>query len=472
MQLLSSILILIGFLILSVTGCARFQDHPLNPADSAVRIEARSLSTPELREFIKSVVGHTAAWPFKAWDIDRLTLAAIYYHPDLALARAQAGTADAATITAGQRPNPSITVTPTWVRNLATAAVPWIAASAINIPIETAGKRGYRIDKTGHLTDAARLRIADAVWLVRGRLRLAMLEAYAVQEAERLLQQQLTIQQAMTGRLEQQLSVGEITQLEVIRAHLALNQLQLNVSATRKRGAESRVMLAAAIGVPVDALSGIEIDFTALSKPPELASIPIQNLKEIALRQRPDVLAALADYAAAQSALQLEVANQYPNIQANPGYAWEMGEHRWALGATMQLPILHQNQGPIAEAEAKRRELAVRFEALQMRIHGDIDRARAGLAAVHAKWLDAENQMRLQQENLQSAQALFKAGETDPLALLGAELEGAVAERARLDVLVETQQTLNVLEDTLRYPIASALSAAVIADSAMGKTPQ
>ena len=113
----------------------------------------------------------------------------------------------------------------------------------------------------------------------------------------------------------------------------------------------------------------------------------------------------------------------------------------------------------------------MRFEALQMRILGDIDRAHAGLAAVHAKWLDAEKQMRLQQENLQSAQALFQAGETDPLALLGAELEGAVAERARLDVLVETQQTLNVLEDTLRYPIASALTATLIADSAMGKTP-
>jgi len=453
-------------------GCAPFQDHPLNPADSAAHIEARTLSSPALREFIEGVVGHRAAWPFKTWNIDRLTLAAIYYHPDLALARAQAETADAATMTAAQRLNPSITVTPTWIRNLATAAVPWIAASAINIPIETAGKRGFRIDKTEHLTDAARLRIADAAWLARGRLRLAMLEAYAAQAAERLLQRQLTIQQAMTERLEQQLSVGEITHLEVIRSHLALNQLQLNVSATRKRGAESRVMLAAATGVPVDALTGIELDFTALSKPPELDSIPIQNLKEIALRQRPDVLAALADYAAAQSALQLEIANQYPNIQANPGYAWEMGEHRWALGATLQLPILHQNQGPIAEAEAKRHELAVRFEALQMRILGDIDRAHAGLTAVHAKWLDAEKQMRLQQENLQSAQALFQAGETDPLALLGAELEGAVAERARLDVLVETQQTLNVLEDTLRYPIASTLTATLISDSAIRKTPQ
>jgi outer membrane protein TolC len=203
-----------------------------------------------------------------------------------------------------------------------------------------------------------------------------------------------------------------------------------------------------------------------------LESIPVQNLKEIALRERPDVLAALADYAAAQSALQLEIANQYPNIQANPGYAWEMGEHRWTLGATMMLPVLHQNQGPIAEAEAKRRELAVRFEALQMRILGDVDRAHAGLAAVLAKWLDAEKQKQLQQDNLNSAQALLQAGEIDRLALLGTELENAVAERARLDVLIETQQALNTLEDTLRNPLASTLTATLITNSANRKTPQ
>jgi outer membrane protein TolC len=185
------------------------------------------------------------------------------------------------------------------------------------------------------------------------------------------------------------------------------------------------------------------------------------------------VLAALADYEAAQSALQLEIANQYPNIQVNPGYTWEVGEHRWLLGVTaLQLPILNQNQGPIAEAEAKRRELAARFEALQMRILGDIDRAHAGLAAVCAKWTAAEQQLRIQQDNLHSAEAQFQAGETDRIALLGAELENAVAERARLDVLVESQQALNTLEDTLRYPIASVLTATLISDSALRKTPQ
>lgn len=469
MRRLFSILLISWVFILTIVGCASFQNRELNPTESMIQLENRSLSNPELLRFIETATESASVTPPKTWNIDRLTLAAIYYHPDLALARAQAQSADAAIKTAGQRPNPSITISPTWIRNLATAAIPWIAASSISIPIETAGKRDFRIGKAENMADAARLRIADAAWLVRGRLRLALLEAYAAKEAERLIHQQYAIQQTINQRLEQQLAIGEIGPLEVTRSHLAVNQLKLNENAARKRVAESRVVLASAIGIPIEGLTGIDLDFSDLSKPPALQTISVSNLKEHALLTRPDVLAALADYAAAQSALQLEIANQYPNIQANPGYAWEMGEHRWTLGATMQLPILHQNQGPIAEAEAKRHELAVRFESLQMRIVSDIDRAHSGVAAVLAKWNDAETQIQLQQQNLSSVQAQYQAGEIDRLTLLGAELEKAVAERAQLDVLVETQQALNGLEDTLRQPLASTLTDALIADSANRK---
>ncbi len=179
-----------------------------------------------------------------------------------------------------------------------------------------------------------------------------MLEAYATQEPERLLQQQLTIQQAMTKRLEQQRSVREIAHPEVVHSHLALNQQQLNMSAARKRVVESREVVPVAIEVPVNALLEIELDLTNLSKPPVFPAIPVQNLKEITLPERPDVLAALASYKAGQSALQLEIANQYPDIQANPGYAWDIREHRWTLGAILPVPVFHHKQDLIAEAEA------------------------------------------------------------------------------------------------------------------------
>jgi outer membrane protein TolC len=460
--------LIITLLPLFISGCAEFQDQPLKPVESVARIEARSLSNPQLRQFIQSVLGDK-----KSWDIDSLTLAAIYYHPDVALAQALADSAEAAITTAGQRPNPSFTISPTWISNIVTVAAPWIIASSLSVPIETAGKRDFRVAKAEYMTEAARLRVADAVWLVRGRLRLALLEFYAAREAERLSQQQLHIEQTINQRLEQQLAIGEISRVELTRSHLALNQLQLNVATAQKRLAESRVLLATAIGVPVAAIEGVELDVSFVAHPPDLNLLPIAKLRATALHERPDLLAILADYAAAQSALQLEIANQYPNIQANPSYTWEMGENRWSLGGTaVQLPIFHQNQGLIGEAEAKRREIAVRFEALQLRIMGEIDKARAGVAAVVAKLATAEQQHHDEQDYLHAVQEQLHAGEADSLALLTAELESAVAERVRLDVLVESQQALSLLEDTLRYPIASTLTVSSINNAAIRKKSQ
>ena len=453
MQKPLSLLLLLTFLNLSLTSCARFQNRPINPAQSALAHEARTLASKDLRDFINTVLVRTSNAVIQHWTLDELSLAAFYYHPDLALARAQEASSVAAITTAGQSPNPSITITPTWIRNLATAAVPWIAASSFSIPIETAGKRDFRIDKATHLKEAASLRIADVAWLVRNRLHLAVIEVFAAQQTARLLQQQLAIQTAINQHLEQQAILGELSQLEVTRGRLAAQQLQLNQDAAQKRYAESRVALATAIGIPVQGLHNIDLDLTTLSEPPDLQAIAVSKLKEQALRHRPDLLAALADYAAAQSALQLEIANQYPNIQANPGYAWEMGEHRWTLGATLLLPILHQNQGAIAEAEAKRDELAVRFEALQLRILGDIERAQAGLQPLLAKWQQAQLQQHLQQKNRHMAEALLKAGEIDQLALLTVELENTLTDKSRLDVLLETQIALAGLEDSLRIPL-------------------
>jgi outer membrane protein TolC len=460
-----------NFLLISVfslvfVGCAKFQAHELAPELSAAELQQRSLTNPELLNFIQSVTAEKSVNASQAWNLDRLTLAAIFYHPDLAVARAQAHWAEAGIKTAEQRPNPFITISPTMVRNLATAAVPWIFASSISIPIETAGKRDDRIEKANQLAGAARLRIADTAWLVRGRLRTALLETFVAEQAEGFANRQLNVQQNINQRLEQQLTVGEIGPLEISRSHLAFNQAKLNVDAAQKRMAESKVALAAAIGVPVDGLANAAFDYNDFAVNPALQDVPVSTLKTQALHTRPDVLAALADYQASQAALQLEIANQYPNIQANPGYAWEMGEHRWTLGSTLPLPLFHQNQGPIAEAEAKRTEMAERFEALQMKIIGDIDRAHAGVAALVDKWRDSENQVQTQKHNLMAMQAQYHAGEVDRVALLSAELEQTLAERARLDVLVETQQALNALEDTLRQPLHSVLTPSSISELA------
>ncbi|MDD5272474.1 MAG: TolC family protein [Methylovulum sp.] len=435
-----------------LTGCAHFQDRPLEPHVSASRLQARSLNGGELRQFLDATHISKQA----PWNLDTLTLAAWFYHPDMALIRAQAAMADAAGVTAAQRPNPSVAITPTWISNLADA-MPWIFVSSVSIPIETAGKRGLRMDRSKHLDNAARLRIADTAWLVRGRLRLALLDTYAAQTSLGLLQQQQHLQERINQGLREQQQAGELANSDVLAAQLALAQVQVNVSAAEKKCADSQALLAAAIGIPVSGLAGISLDFSEFAQIPDVQKLPLKPLTATALRERPDVLAMLAEYAAAQAALQLEIANQYPNIQANPGYTWNTGENRWLMGlAALQLPIVNQNQGLIAEMAAKRQETAVRFEALQLRIIAEIDRAHAAVLAVRPRVETTAQLLRNRQSNVAYTQALVIAGEADAHALAIAELEQSLAERSRLDVLVESQQAIAQLEAALRYPVTGA----------------
>ena len=99
-----------------VAGCAPVQKYrpaPISPPGTAASFESRTLLDPELKPFVEQNLGHTLSeWPPKTWDLPLLTLAAFYFHPSLAAARARVAIAEAAIVTAGARPNPTVTLAP------------------------------------------------------------------------------------------------------------------------------------------------------------------------------------------------------------------------------------------------------------------------------------------------------------------------------------------------------------------------
>ena len=119
---------------------------------------------------------------------------------------------------------------------------------------------------------------------------------------------------------------------------------------------------------------------------------------------------------------------------------------------------------------AKRQEAAQRFEALQLRIMGEIERAHASTLAMQVRWQAAQQVLQNRTVNLKLAQDLLQAGELDSHAVYVAELERLLAERGRLDVLVECQQTLATLETALRQPL-SPVMATVLSVPALRKSP-
>ena len=438
------------------SGCASFAPQPISPIATFARYESRTLDDPELNAFIrKNTLHQIAGWPLVQWDFDQLTLAALYYHPDLDLARAKWGVAQAGVSTAGMRPNPNISLNAQRNADAPSGTSPWTLGLNLDIPVETAGKRGYRIDQAQYLSEAARLAIAGTAWQVRSRVRSALLDLYFSQQTQSVLLQQQMLQQNNVTLLEHRLALGMASQSEVTQARIGLNQTTLSFNETQKLQADARSRLATALGVSSQAVEKISISFDEFTRFPEF---PIDEVRQQALISRPDILSALAEYAASQSALQLEVARQYPDLHLGPGYSWDAGARKWSLGLSLVLPIFNQNQGPIAEARARRLQAMSAFNAAQARAIGELDGGWANYRATQAKLTAADALLAEQNRQNRNAMASFNAGQTDRVALLGSQLEMSQITLARIDILAKTQQALGVLEDAVKRPlIAPAL---------------
>ena len=382
-----------------------------------------------------------------------LTLAAFHYHPSLEVARAQWAVAQGGEKTAGQRPNPTLTVTPTY--NFTTLVPsPWDPVGSIDVPIETAGKRRYRRAQAAGLSEAARLNVASTAWQVRNAVRSTLLEFAAAGQRAAVLEKQVTFQEEIVRRQDQQISVGEIAPSESLTIRIALEKARLDLADSRRQRVEAHARLAEAIGVPLAALNGVQLAKTQPEDVDRIAELTSADVRRAALQKRPDILAALAEYAAAQSALQLEIAKQYPDIHLQPGYEFDQGDSKWSLGLTVELPVLNQNQGPIAEAKARREETAARFNALQAKVLAEIDSAIEvfRISETNSRALRALTEAQAKRRDAVAGQ--LKAGAVDQVEFLTAQFELASAELVQAEGEIKLQQAAAALEDAVQRPFA------------------
>src|SRR5437016_14183943 len=144
--------------VLPLTGCGieRYHAAAIVPAETAASFESRNLSDSGLQTFVEKSLGQpTSPWPPKLWDLQTLSLVALYFSPEMQAARARLAGAEAAIVTAGARPNPIVDISPG-------VPSPYLLTLDFAVPIETRGKRGYRIRSARSPAPAARFDLADS----------------------------------------------------------------------------------------------------------------------------------------------------------------------------------------------------------------------------------------------------------------------------------------------------------------------
>jgi outer membrane protein TolC len=385
-------------------------------------------------------------WPPKTWDLQTLSLAALYFNPALESARARAAGAEAALVTAGARPDPSLSIAPG-------IPTPYLLTLDFAFPIETAGKRGHRIQVARSLDQAARFDLADSAWTIRSGVRIALVNYLLACRSLESLRSEEKVREDQVNILDQIFSAGEIPRQSVDLARVELSKTRLAMAAADSQMRETKAALAAAVGLSVAALQSVDFSWPNLDSPPSAQSLALGEVHRSAVVNRLDLRRSLAQYAAAEAALQLEIARQYPDINIGPGYTYEEKHSFFTVGFSTTVPLFNRNQGPIAEAEARRNEAAAAFLERQAQIIAKSERALAVYTAALGELAEAESLRKLQGTQLQTMQQTIRAGADNRLSLDNVEIQTWVLARAQLDALARAQRALGELEDAVQRPL-------------------
>jgi len=178
-------------------------------------------------------------------------------------------------------------------------------------------------------------------WLAKAALRKSLMDLHATRSARSCWRRREDQQEAL--KLFDARIAAENPRRSNRCRPAALQSKQAHTREAQKMSGEARATLAGAVGVSVHALDAARISLQVWTPLPPHPNE--RTLRRAALLRRSDVLAALAEYAATEAALRLEIAKQYPDVHLGPGYSYDQGQDKWTIGFSATLPIFDQNRG-------------------------------------------------------------------------------------------------------------------------------
>jgi len=437
----------------ALSGCARevYRPKPLDPETGISVHASRSLSSAALHGYLVAQGHPSAPWPRGNWDLPTLTLAAVFHHPEIELARARARLSAAETRTSRVRQPISLTVRPEYNTKTGPGETPWGLGVLVGLPIDIGDKRGKRTEQLERLEDAANVEVGVAAWRVRSRLRRHFVELYMADRTGHALELEQNDRKQLLALMEKREVKGYASAIDVSALRLRMAETDVALKRAGVRRDQALAGVAEAVGVPLAEIARASLDFSALATPMAPPTGP--EVTRAALLNRIDLRRKLADYAAAEAGVKLEVARQYPDLTLLPGYFWDFDESIWSIAFLGLLPPSARTRALISEAEARREVEEKAFLALQASI---ISEADAAASRYRLAWA-AQSAARLQIDEAAArrvrAERQFDRGYADRVDLLQARLEAVVTERTAVVAMLEAQQGLSALEDALQRPL-------------------
>ena len=325
---------------------------------------------------------------------------------ELRLVQAAVGAAAADVQTAGQVPNPDV--------SLNTLSIsPWSGYGSggwkekkmdtqlrLDQLIERGGKRQLRVKGAEARLEAARFDFDDAARQQLGALRYAYYNL-------RLMQEKLKLGRETAALYGKSAEAGKLRQKAGDLAPVDLSRLQIDQARADSEARQAETELAQA-QVALAYLMGMEADAEQLVAADPWPTLDDKALALVVLDERPDLEAARRRLAAAEAERDLARARKNRDVTLGVQYEHNLQNaptNSYGFGLSVPLFVWHEYEGEIARAEAELATARLAFEQQQAQAQGQVAQAR------HALLSARDRQKRLENGLLADAERVAKAAE-------------------------------------------------------------
>ena len=302
---------------------------------------------------------------------------------------------------------------------------------------------------------AAQLSVKDANDLVVQSVASAYLQVIADSSRVDSLRAQVATDQSIYDRTSDQKLAGTAAGIDVLRAHVELQQQQQQLVAQLNQLAKDKLVVGRAIGLPLGQ------EFTIAESVPysALAAMTPEQALRAAYAQRADYQSAQATVHAAEASVQAARGERYPTVGVTADYgdvgttlADSHGTFSFQAAAKFNIFDGEQIAGDIIQARAALKQRQDELNDLRGQIDYQVRAALLDIQSAVDLVSVAKSNLDLANETLAQARDRFTAGVTDNIEVVQAQGSVAVAN----DNLISALHAHNLAKVELARGIGSA----------------
>ena len=325
-------------------------------------------------------------------------------------------------VTAGLRPNPTFTSTEDQNNFFSTnpyrpfGAVQW--TQSISQLVERRNKRQLRVDSAHLFTEQSKTDRADLQRTLLFALRDAFIRVLQGKAIVDLAEENIKYYDRVIAVNRERLKAGDIAKVDLMRTELQRVQFESDLVNARVNLRTAKIALLALINEQ-RSVDSIDVDGSFDFKP---ATMTLEDLRTIALQERPDLRSALVAIEKAKVDNRLAWANGSTDPTISTDYTRVGSTNTVGVGVSIPLRIFDRNQGEKARTAIEIRRTESMRAGISANVYRDVDSAFETLKSTITLLIPYRDQYLKQSEEVrESVSFAYQKGGASLLDLLDAQ---------------------------------------------------